>query len=85
MLAGAHASIAVRPVGRLVGTNSAYVDGNRVTLIDFDLDQLLKDESTFNRLRDARTEEDAKAVLKDLPGIKVNLEPEITIEFTPGS
>jgi hypothetical protein len=83
MLAGARASIAVRPVGRLIGTNSAYVEGNRVTLIDFDLDQFLNDESALLRLRGVSSEEQAKAVLKDLPGIKLNLEPEITVEFTP--
>ena len=81
MLAGAHLSIAIEPAGRLVRTSSPYVTGQRVTLVDVDVDSLLNDDTLLQRLQAARTPDEAKAILKAVPGLKINLDPEITIEF----
>ncbi len=81
MLAGARLSIAVEPAGRLVATSSPYVAGQRVIVLELNLDDLLRDETLLQRLQAARTPEEAKAILKEVPGLKANLEPEITIEF----
>lgn len=81
LLAGARVSVAVEPMGRLVRTSSPYVDANRVTLLDVDLDQLLGNEAVMTRLQGAKTAEDLKAAIKDVPGVKVNLDREVTIEF----
>jgi hypothetical protein len=83
LLAGAHVTLGVEPAGQLVRTSSPYVDGPRVTLLEVDLDQVLKDETLVARVQAAKTPEDLKAALKDVPGLKVTLDPEITIEFTP--
>ena len=83
LLAGAKVSIAVEPAGRLVRTTNPYVDGSRVTLLDVDLDQLLGNEAFIMRLQDAHTPEELKAALTDVPGLKVPLEREVTIEFSP--
>ena len=83
LLAGAHVSLAVEPDGTLVRTNSAYAEGPRVTLLDVDLDQVLKDDTLAERLQAARTPEELKTLLKGVPGLKLTLEKEITIEFTP--
>jgi hypothetical protein len=83
LLAGARLSLGVEPDGALVRTNSAYVDGPRVTLLDVDLDQVLNDETLAGRLQAATTPEQLKAALKDVPGLKLTLEKEITIEFMP--
>ena len=50
------------PAGRLVRTNSPYVDGNTVTLFDLDLDALLKNDSAFARLQAAKTKEEMAEV-----------------------
>ena len=81
MLAGARLSIAIEPAGRLVRTSSPYVTGQRVTLVDVDIDSLLGDDTLLPRLQAARTPEETKAILKGVPGLKVNVDPEITIEF----
>jgi len=83
LLAGAKVSIAMEPAGRLVKTNSRFVDGARVTLLDLDLDQLLANETVFTKLQAADTPEAIKEALQDVPGLKIPLEREITIEFTP--
>lgn len=83
LLAGARLTIAMEPAGRLVRTNGPYIDGARVTLLDVDLDQLLGNEAVLARLQDAKTPEALKEALKDVPGLKVPFEREVTIEFTP--
>ncbi|HTK29932.1 MAG TPA: hypothetical protein VL309_10290 [Vicinamibacterales bacterium] len=82
LFAGARLAITIQPDGRLVHTSSPYVTGDTVTLLDVDFDQLLAGD-TAERLRAATTAEEAKATLKAAPGLKVNLDPTLTIEFTP--
>ena len=83
LIAGAKLSIAVEPSGHLVRTSSPFVEGQRVTLLDLDFDEVTKDEAVVSRLQSVRSVDDAKAALKDVPGVKINFDPEITIEFTP--
>ncbi len=80
---GARVTIAVEPAGTLVRTSSAFVEGQRVTLLDVNLDELLKDDTLLPRIQAAKTEDDMKAILREAPGLKINLDREIAIEFTP--
>jgi len=83
MLAGAHVLLVAEPSGTLVRTSSPYVDGQRVTLLEVDLDRVLQDETLLPRLQAATTPEEAKAIVKGAAGLKINLDREITLEFTP--
>jgi hypothetical protein len=83
LLAGARISIGVEPAGHLVRTNSPFVDGERVTLLDVNLDQVLGNEAVIAKLQAASTPDELKAALTDLPGLKIPLDREVTIEFTP--
>jgi hypothetical protein len=84
MLAGARVLLAAEPAGALVRTSSPFVDGQRVTLLDVDLDTVLADETLLPRIQAvAGNPAEAKAVLMRAKGLKINLDPEITIEFTP--
>lgn len=80
---GGHVLIVVEPRGRLVRTNSRFVDGNRVTVQEVDVDRALDNQSFIARLRAAQTVDDYWSAIKDVPGLKVTLEREITIEFEP--
>jgi len=80
---GARAAVAVEPAGTLVRTNSRFVDGPRVTLLDVDLDELLKDETLLPRVQAAKSADELKTVLEGAPGLKINFDRAITIEFTP--
>jgi len=82
-LAGARVLLTVEPTGTLVRTSSPYVDGPRVTLLEVNLDDALKDETLLRRLQAAPNVDEAKAVIKDVPGLKINLDRDITVEFTP--
>jgi hypothetical protein len=81
MLAGARVLIDIEPAGQLIRTSSPFVTGKRVTLLDVSLDALFSDETLLRRLQAAATPEDTKAILKSVPGLKLNLDPELTIEF----
>lgn len=81
MLAGARLSIGIEPVGRLVRTSSPYVTGNRVILLDVNVDALFADPTLLQRIQTAKTPDEAKTILKDVPGLKANFDPELTIEF----
>jgi hypothetical protein len=82
MLAGMRIALRVEPSGRLVKTSSPYVDGNIVTILDIDLDALLNDPA-FKQLQTAKTSQESKDTLRSMKGIKLNLEPDITLEFAP--
>jgi hypothetical protein len=79
---GMRVAIAIEPGGHLVKTNCPFVDGSQVTLVDVAFDQLLANDAAFSRLQTARSIEDVRAAMTEVPGLKVNLDPEITIEFT---
>jgi len=83
LLAGAHVLLAVEPAGALIRSSSPYVDGSRVTLLEVDLDQMLKDDTLLARLQAATTQDERKAIIKDATGLKINFDREITMEFTP--
>lgn len=84
MLAGARVLLAAEPAGTLVKTSSPFVEGPRVTLLDIDLDTVLADDTLLPRIQAVAAQPaEAKAVLLSAKGLKINLDPEITIEFTP--
>ena len=82
-LAGARVLLVAEPSGPVVKTSSPYADGQRVTLLDVDLDAILKDETLLPRLQAAKSNEEAKTILHTATGLKINLDSDITIEFTP--
>jgi hypothetical protein len=88
MFKGLHMGIAVDVAGRIVRTNSPYVEGSKITLMDIDFDPLLSDEQGFKKLNErmeAAQGDDLKTMeaLKGIKGLKITTAPEISIEFTP--
>jgi hypothetical protein len=88
MFKGLHMGVTVDVEGKVVKTNSPYVDGSKVTLMDIDFDPLLSDEEGFKRLNEkmeAAKGDDLKTmeILKGIKGLKITTEPEISIEFSP--
>jgi HD superfamily phosphodiesterase len=81
VLDGLKIDVAVEVAGSIVKTNSAYVEGNRVTLLQMDFSQLLQDQDQLAKLSQPKSIEEAKAALKNIKGFKVNIEKQIDIEF----
>jgi hypothetical protein len=82
LLDGLKIDVELEPQGTLVKTNSPYVAGNRVTLVSLDFAEVLKNDAAMEQLGQPRSIEEAKAILKDVKGVKVNLDREVTVEFT---
>jgi hypothetical protein len=78
-----HIRLAVEVNGEIVQTNASYVDGSTVTLMDIDFAKILEDEQKFRDLMNANPEtvEEMKELVKDNPGIKVEIEEVIHIRF----
>jgi hypothetical protein len=52
-----------------------------VTLLEVDIDSVFGDEVLLEKLQSAKTPDETKTILKSVPGLKMNLDPELTIEF----
>jgi hypothetical protein len=84
MFKGLRIAIAVEPEGKVVQTNSPFVEGSRVTLMEMSFDALLTDEAKlkqFSAAMDGGSMADAKRLMKGMKGMKINLDPEVRIEF----
>jgi hypothetical protein len=78
---GLKVAIDVDVLGTIVKTNSPYVQGSRVTLLEMDFSQLLANEQLMSQIGEPGSLDEAKQLLKNVKGFKVNLDPEVTIEF----
>lgn len=86
MLRGLKISMAVKPAGTLVRTNSPYVDNGTVTLLEVDFDQLLESPPAMAKLSRVKTLEDAAEALegvKGVKGLKASPTRDVEIEFAP--
>lgn len=84
MFKGLRIAIAVEPEGKVVSTNSPFVEGSRVTIMEMKFDSLIADEAklkAFSEAMDSGSIADAKRLMKGLPGVKINLDPEVKIEY----
>lgn len=83
MLQGMHFAIKIDCNGEIIETNATNVDGNTVTLLDIDFDAIMDNAETLKELNTAKPEgiEDVKEILKDIEGLKFELQREITIRF----
>jgi hypothetical protein len=81
MFDGLKVSIDLTVLGSIVTTNSPYVQGSTVTLLEMDFAQLLANDALMSKMGQPKSLEEAKAMLKDVKGFKINLDREVAIEF----
>lgn len=75
--------LAVEVNGTIVSTNATHRDGQRLTLVDFDLAKLGNAAANIEKLgmlNDASFDE-AMAMLKDIPGMKADMNEELKVVF----
>lgn len=76
-------SFAVDVQGTIQKTNASHRDGQKVTLLDMEFAKVMADPvkfKAFTKVKDPNTAE-AKALLKTIPGVKIETESPITISF----
>jgi len=83
MFEGMKISLAVEVQGSIVETNATYREGSKITLMEMDFGKLIEAPEEFKRFNQVnpQTLEDAKKLMKDIPGIKVELNKEVMIDF----
>ena len=83
MLAGLRIAVAVGVSGEIIDTNATYRDGNNVTLMELDFDAILANPDGLKAMQSPAeaTKRDLKAVLKAIPGVKVETQREVRIVF----
>lgn len=73
----------VRVEGGITSTNATYVEGSTVTMMDINFNTLLDDPERFKELEKAENAgpEAMKALLKSIPGLRVETEEEVSVSF----
>lgn len=83
MFDGMRVAMAIEIDGELIKTNATHVEGNRIVVMDMDFGKLLQAPESFKKFAriNPKTVEDAKKLVKNVPGIKVDLNEKIEIKF----
>lgn len=74
--------ITIQMEGEIAETNATYRDGNKITLLEMDFGKLLENAKQFESFAKKKPEtiEEAKALLKNLPGFKVELNQKVVVK-----
>jgi len=83
MFGGMKISLAVEVMGSIERTNATHREGSKITLMEMDFGKLFEQQENLKKFSAQKpdTIEDAKKMMKDIPGIKVELNKEVTIDF----
>jgi hypothetical protein len=85
MLKGLKVTLAVAVDGTIVKTNAQFHDDSRVTLVEMDFDELMKDDASLKAIQGkfgpGSSAADLQAALKTLKGVKINPDSTIRIEW----
>ncbi len=84
MMKGLRLKTVLEVDGPLAKTNSPYVQGSAVTLLEMDFDQIAADEANFKKFTKAGEDPSTldPKLLQGVKGIKVSPHAEVVIEFT---
>lgn len=76
-------TIAVEVEGKVTKTDAMHMDGSRITLVDMDFGKLVSDETKLDKFMntDPQTMEEAKRLMKDTPGVRVDLKDKVVVRF----
>jgi hypothetical protein len=83
MFSGMKIAMAIDVEDSVVETNAIHQSGSRITLMELDFDKLLANQDKMlemNRVK-PKTLEEAKQILKDIPGIKAEMNRVVEIRF----
>ncbi|MEA3213619.1 MAG: hypothetical protein QOE70_6676 [Chthoniobacter sp.] len=77
------ATMAIEVAGRIVQSNAEFQDSSRVTLLEMDFNKVLANPEKFSSLAKTqpKTVEEMKTLVKGIDGIKVEIQPQVTVKF----
>jgi len=82
MFAGMKFSMKFEFEGKITKTNATNKDGSTITFVEMDFDEILKDVDNFKKLNIMKeNQEDMKKIMKDFPGVKIEMNEELQVQF----
>ncbi len=81
---GMKMALSVEVNGAIVQTNATHLSGNRITIVDLDLAKFGSSLPQLEKLRQLKTSSfaDARELMKDFPGMKIDMNDRLTVVFT---
>ena len=69
--------------GNITETNATHKQGSKIILMEIDFEKIIQNEAVFRELAQSNPDslEETKELLKDVPGIKVELQNRIELQF----
>ena len=83
MLKDMKISITLEVDGTITDTNATYQEGSRVTLMEMDFNKVIENTEKFKKLskKQPETLDEVKELVKDIDGIKIELNEKVEIKF----
>ena len=80
---GMKIALSVAVDGKILETNAAYREGSKITLMEVDFGKLMESPEQLNKFSQSNPEtlEGFKALIQNMPGMKVDLNREIRVKF----
>jgi hypothetical protein len=83
MFEGMKLTMVIEVQGNVVQTNATHREGSRITVMDLDFGKLLGKPEQLAGMKALRMQslDDAKQALKAIPGMRIDLNDELTVSF----
>jgi hypothetical protein len=83
MMEGMKINIAVQVDGKITSTNASYVEGSKITLMQMDFGEMMKNKESFKEFKNKEPKniEEMKEFLEKFPGMKIEVEKPISVKF----
>lgn len=83
MFGGMRVAVSIEVDGEIVKTNATHADGNHITIMEMDFAKLMEMPERLKEfsVSNPSSVEEVKKMVKDIPGIKVDLNDEIVVKF----
>jgi len=83
MMEGMKINISLQVDGNIASTNASYVDGSKITLMQMDFGEMMKDKESFKEFKNKEPKniEEMKEFLEKFPGMKIEIEKPISVKF----
>jgi hypothetical protein len=76
-------NVSLEVEGEIIETNATHAEGSKIILMAIDFNEIIRNEQVFRELalENPDTLEETKDLLKDVPGIKVELQDSVELQF----
>jgi len=83
MMDGMTMTISLEFNGEIVETNASFVDGSKVTMLDIDFSEILKNKESLEMFKKNPPDnlDEMKAIVENIPGMKVEFQKPVIVKF----